>query len=304
MSLAGQDLTNNEIKSIADAIYQKINNDTTIRSIALKTLMFTGDTSTTELGVYVATQLLLYLDKPGKRFSIVDRSKMKELFKEVKVAETGLIDRDGPKLGRARSIHVLLEGTLHNKGNYLEVTLNATQLETTTTAHSVQGFITITPSIQKMLKKGNTTKPLSKTEPKPIDKKTKNTTYYSVFKKNELKFDLLHCEKKGRYIECEFRIENEGRNDAELYVYSQGSRIINKDGGIEYNISTLKLAEKTNSEQINKTITGTGYIIGLFTFENVIESPTTLSKLELKCWSGSEGWFSVDINDIPVTNNQ
>jgi hypothetical protein len=152
-----------------------------------------------------------------------------------------------------------------------------------------RGYITKTPSILEMVKASP-----------PVGGGGTDGNALQIFKKDNLIFALKELKQIGNTLECDFDIINEGREDIELYIYDENSRAINKEGGYEYGVSSLKISEKSNSNQINKTIVAGSNFPAKIIFSNVRETVTDLSKINIKCWGTAIGWFIVDFTEIGV----
>ena len=121
-----------------------------------------------------------------------------------------------------------------------------------------------------------------------------------IFKKDNLKFELMECYQSGQTFECVFQITNEGNDDLNLNVYNRESRAINAQSGYEYNVATIKLADKINSNEVSKTLIANSPIKAILSFDMKGGTVENLSKIEVKCWADKIGYFHAEMRNVQV----
>ena len=84
-----------------------------------------------ELGRYLAEELSVALVNDAKSFSVIDRTHLKSLLREHKLASTGLIDpQTARQLGKIAGVDTLVTGTLTAFGDSVKLTVKALDTET------------------------------------------------------------------------------------------------------------------------------------------------------------------------------
>lgn len=287
--LHSQSLIYEECKQISDIFIAKLEKNPKIKNIGV--VDFTNDKGQiTPLGKYLSTQFYNALMNSNKRFTVIDRSQLNALFQENNLRESGLLNAgEGSQLGRLKGIDAIVSGTTQEFSNYIILNVKIIELETGTALDVASGRISKTPSVINLIKEdipeGDS---IVVKRPKPI---------YN-FKRDDLIFNVTDCRKIGNFIECKMEITNTGRKNIDLYVYANDSKAMNKEGGYDYNVCSISLSGKTSSSQVVKTIPLNSFVIAVIDFSNVIENATTLSIIQLNCWTSDTGSFKVEIPNV------
>lgn len=126
------------------------------------------------------------------------------------------------------------------------------------------------------------------------------TKSMQLFKKNDLYFNLLSIKQFGQFFECTIEIENKGRENIDLYMNTDKSRSVNKNGGFEYKATTVKIADISNSNNIKKTLVVNSPVTAVITFTSNGDSIISFSQIEINCWAEDIGSFLIDFKDVPM----
>jgi TolB-like protein len=109
----------------------------------------------TELGRFLAEELSVALVSDAKSFAVVDRTHLKALLRENKLASTGLIDpQTARQLGKIAGVDVLLTGTLTAFGDSVRLAVKALDTETARILGAATAEIAKTKVIEELLGKG------------------------------------------------------------------------------------------------------------------------------------------------------
>src|SRR5262249_17809556 len=150
--------------------------------------------------------------------------------------ENGLLDvGQGAQLGRLKGIDAIVSGTTQEFSNYIVLNVKIIELETGTALDVASGKISKTPSVIDLIKEG-----VAKTDSVVI----KESQVLNNFKKDDLIFNVSDCRKIGNFIECKLEITNTGRKNIDLFVYANNSKAINKNGGYEYEVTSISISGK------------------------------------------------------------
>src|SRR5213592_154160 len=114
--------------------------------------------SVTELGRFLAEEVSVALSGTGKGLDVVDRTHLKALLQENKLAASGIIDPvTARKLGQIAGVDVLLTGTVTPFGDSVRCSVKALD---TATARIITAFtmeVAKTKAIEELLNRGITT---------------------------------------------------------------------------------------------------------------------------------------------------
>lgn len=293
-SLSAQNALDKEIEAIVNQLVTKMNNNAAIRTVAVADFTNLNGVPT-ELGKFLAEEFLFALANVNTSFSIVDRSRVNALLKEAGLSAQGLLDPSAAaKLGKLKSIDVIIVGTMTATGNYIRVNAKAIKLESATIIAPAKGDISRTPTINELEAKelgGDTRDTIDPKKPNP------KSTAQKTFKKDNILFELIGCKQSGQNIECSCRITSEGK-DADLRVSVGSSRLIDSEGS-DYQMQSVKIGNLSSTNQVNKTLVNDVSTPAVFSFGNNSAKVELISKIEINCTNG-DGWYFVEMRNISV----
>ncbi len=106
----------------------------------------------TQLDQFIAEEFSVALAGVGKGFRVIDRTRLKSIIKENKLAETGFIDpATASKLGNIAGVDALVTGTLTPFGDTVHLTVKVLDSETADVIDSAKSDIAKTPAINELL---------------------------------------------------------------------------------------------------------------------------------------------------------
>ena len=128
-----------------------------------------------ELGKYVAEQLMVNLVIVKKDFAVLDRANLKKILAEHKLTATGLIDpENAKKLGQFAGVDALILGTIVAKAKNVSVTAKIITTDTAEIVGAAKAEFLSDDSVQKLLSQAtpseepeSTGTPRSTTPPAP-----------------------------------------------------------------------------------------------------------------------------------------
>jgi TolB-like protein len=251
----------------------------------------------TELGRFLAEEFSVALAGGGKGFEVVDRTHLKTLLKEHKLAETGVIDPStAKKLGQIAGVDALVTGTITPLSDSVRLSVKILDTATAKVIGASSCDIAMTKAIEKLLGKGIETE----TERKTSFSTTK--ALMSVEEKAFL-FEIQSCKLFGQTITCSLLVTNKG-NDRELHInaecdacYDLNTRIFD-DSGNEYRWSDLQIGNKRGDKQVKNLLVSGIPTKMVISFARVPERLNRVSLLDIGCHS--KGGFRVQFHNVPL----
>ena len=109
----------------------------------------------TEFGRFLAEEFSVALAGAGKGFDVVDRTHLKSILTEHKLASKGLIDpATARKLGKIAGVEALITGTITPFGDTVRLSVKILDTETAKVIGATRGNIAKTQAIEELLSRG------------------------------------------------------------------------------------------------------------------------------------------------------
>jgi hypothetical protein len=208
----------------------------------------------------------------------------------------------------------IVYGTIERVGDYLKVNIEVVEnSKRNDNLAAARGRFVLTPVIQEMLH--STSRPTeSRPQPTvvstpgpsdpgpsgPVISTTPKGGTAITFKHDNLHFEVSGCVQTGRDVECKLNILALEK-DVTLNTYINNTRIIDANGGYEFPVSEMKLADlSTTRNRVEKTLVADFPIEGIFRFRNINRKLVSIARLEISCHSNHGGYFLAKLNNIPV----
>jgi len=306
--IVAQNRMDEEIRQLTEQLVAQLNSRAEIRTVAIAD--FTNlDNQATPLGKFLAEECRTSLiGSTNRRFTVINRSQLEALMREAGMDADGLINSNtAARLGRINGIDAIVFGVLTPTAGFVRVNLQATHLETTNAVAGVKANITRTPSITALEKVNE--QPVAK--PAETDRNNKGANPQgteiipnrsaSSYRKGNIEMELRGCRQTGAQMECSLKITSR-IHDTDLYIYTNGSRIMDATAGYEYSPANLKLADQYGDDSVKKTIVGDHSAELILYFSNIRQALRQISRLDIHCWSHTTGHFIADLRNITVTN--
>ena len=257
----------------------------------------------TDLGRFLAEELSVNLVSAGKGFQVVERTRLKTILEEHKLAQTGLIDPEtAKKLGQIAGVDAIITGTVTPLMDVIRVSVKVLAVDTARIIAAASGDIPKTKAIQMAFfsveeksvpVSGTKTETVSVKEPPAQDKK-----YIDTNSVNGFDLILWQCYRKGSDIELLFNIWN---NKQQRTVTLQGrAHVIFDEYGNEYKSSLIRIADKeSDSFGVSKEIIVDTPIPMTILFKGISERVTKIKLLRIDTDSNAFG--ILEFRDIPVS---
>jgi len=211
----------------------------------------------TELGRFLAEALSVDLVNDARGFEVIDRTHLKSILQEHKLATTGVIDpQTARKLGQIAGVDALVTGTITPLGD--SVRLSVKVLDTTTArmigAYSVD--VPKTRAIEELLAKGiGGSQPSSGPEPAGGGQAAKAVSV----EENDLLFVLRVCRRSGSVLSCAGSITNKAGERRQASLSSDYTQVVD-DLGNSYKVRRVGFG---NADQSQEQVTiGRGAALG------------------------------------------
>jgi len=268
----------------------------------------------TELGRFLAEDLSGELVNDARGFRVIDRTHLKALLQEHKLAATGLIDPETARqLGKIAGVDTLVTGTITSAfGDTVRLMIKALDVSTAEVIGQNTVDIPKTKAIEELLAKGisstrNTTTPQI-TSPPPADP----GALVASQKVDSFSFALKGCQQSGARILCKLLITNQGE-DARLVVSGRNvfsragnkrSRIIDVAGN-EYSAEMVGLGNMANEGEVQNLLVSGVPVSLTLTFGEVTPDTNGVALLEIVCYRYKDNifngtGFSVQMRNIPL----
>jgi TolB-like protein len=174
----------------------------------------------TELGRFLAEELQGALLAEARGYSVIDRTHLRVLLQEHKLASTGLIDpQTARKLGQVAGVRCLVTGSLTPLGDTVRMSVKAVDVDTAQVVAMLAVDIPKTETVLLLLKKTIVAVTTSAAAVNAGNSTTTAPTTASVtVVVHNVRFELLGCRREGEFIACDMRVTNLAA-DSDLTIY-------------------------------------------------------------------------------------
>ncbi len=187
----------------------------------------------TELGRFLAEEFSIDLLADAKGFEVIDRTHLKAILQEHKLATTGLIDpQTARKLGQIAGVDTLVTGTIIPLGDSVRLTAKVLDTSTARMVGASTADIPKTRAIEELLAKGiGSSQASTLSENRTTSDARAGGGPFSV-EENDLLFVLKSCRRSGRALSCVGSVTN--KSDRRLSVYFGSGVQVVDDLGNQY----------------------------------------------------------------------
>ena len=261
----------------------------------------------TELGRFLAEQLSVALADVNPDVRVVDRTHLKTLMREYRLASSGIIDpASAQKLGQITGVEILVTGTLTPFGDSVKISAKALETKTAVIVASANADIPRTRAIDELLNRGLSAGTGSDTLKPALNRDSASVPPAQTVEANGFSFLLSSCKLSSDTLICSFQIINR-RDDRRLVImanYSSRSRIIDSSGH-EYPGGETRLGSNSYGGRASNGMVRGVSVAATLTFPRVPSPVASIALLEISCYAEgimeNNGHFSVQFRDVPVT---
>lgn len=201
----------------------------------------------TELGRFLAEEFSVALAGSDQGLRVVDRTHLRSLLQEHKLATTGLIDpATARQLGKIAGVEALVTATLTPLGESVRLSVKVLDTESADIIDAATGNIPKTEAIAELL--GNTVATESSSGSRSLSPDPPGSPQQTVTI-GGIKFDLLGCRRSGQRVRCEFLVTAlEADDSLRLYAGRCGSptsRVFDSSGN-EFTAAAAYIGAQSN----------------------------------------------------------
>ena len=186
----------------------------------------------TELGRFLAEEISASLAESAKGIEVVDRTNLKVIIQENKLAATGIIDpATARKLGQIAGVDSLITGTLTPFGDTVHLSIKILDTATARIVGATRGDIPKTKAIEELLGHGALSTPQvnnggtptqAPAPPVPPPPPSVASGQYS-----NIRISIRLCQRAGEWINCFGTIVNQASGSQEVMFHSDTYMIDN-----------------------------------------------------------------------------
>ncbi len=284
-----------EIDELAAAMTARL---ATVNKSAVAVVDFTDlEGNVTQLGRFLAEELSAALVGAGSGFELVDRTHLKSILQEHKLAATGIIDpATARRLGEIAGVDALVTGTLTPFGDSVRVAAKVLDTETAKVLSAERINIAKTQAIAELLATGiPLTSPSGPAPPPPVAL-PKPSAEQQRYVGGKFEYVLEGCRDSGSNVVCRMTVTNTGQ-DAELWINDDATKLFDNYGR-EYKSSQFQLGDKQSSTQVRKMMISGIPIPASVTFQGIAPTATSIAVLQVQVASGS--WITFKFRDVAL----
>jgi TolB-like protein len=276
--------------------------------------------NSTALGRFLAEEFSMALTESAQSYEVIDRNHLATLLREHQLTASGLLSRltNTRKLGEISGVQALVTGTLTQfGGENVRVSIKILDVNTAKLIGARQCNITQSDTITALLEKGIAanevvTSAAAAPAPQPsaqsltAPSKTKATVAEEeaselMAETDRFAFEIEHCERNGRRIECRLAVLNRSANRS-LWIQAR-SRMFDGDGQEYYaggaSIASAQADFDSHNDYVTKDLLSNVPSTITVAFDQVPSSTQEIRALELVGGVNSKG-FSLTFRNIPI----
>lgn len=202
------------------------------------------DGNPTELGRYLAEEFSDALFAEAKSFEVIDRTHLKAILQEHKLATTGLIDPSTARmLGQFAGVDTLVTGTITPFEEHVHLSLKVLDTETAKILAADTIDIPRTKTISDLIGPGSSSAEGATPARTELQQPNAPSALPPGVFSNQILFASRGCQDKGGAISCVFTVTNKADSDREVVITSD--TFVVDDQGNQYNQPNLAFGGHT-----------------------------------------------------------
>jgi len=283
-----QPLLTKEINTTVEPLVKELNRFEGVKTVAIATFTYEQYVEIPKAGQFLAEEFMTsFVQYRGKNFQMINRGQLKSLMDELKLDRKGALAPDNiPRLGRLKSVDVIISATVAVFTNNLRLNVQAVRLETGAVITGCRGMITLTPSLRKMLKQDDM----------EARKKGGSARGQAVsFQHQNITINLKECKRLNGNIRCTLQAESRDIT-THLSFYPKRSTVV--IDGQEVYISRASLGPDSGRGRVTSTLYADEPTD--MTVDFPVSNHPSLTRLSLSFYSADDGSFSANFENITV----
>ena len=249
------------------------------------------DGAVTHLGRFMAEELSVELAGASRSFQVVDRSHLRSLVQEHKLAAKGLIDPSTAReLGRIAGVDTLVTATLTPLGDSVRLSIKVLDSESAQVLSSSSCNIPKTQAVDSLLRRGVA---ISLAGGSPAGTVAGGGSSFPTVEREGIIFALQGCQRSNETITCHLTLTNQTQDKS--VDFNQGwTRAIDPFGD-EFYASMLYLGSSSHHGLVSRTLVRGISMKARADFEGLPREVRRLALVEF--YFG----FAVQFRDVPVS---
>lgn len=163
----------------------------------------------TELGRFLAEELSIALSESAKGFRVIDRTHLRTILQEHKLAATGIIDpQTAKRLGEIAGVDALVTGTVTPFGDSIRLSVKTLDVSTAEIVGASSVDIPRTKAIDDLLAKGIAGGARPAGAPSASQQPTQGSSGAVSVEDNDFLIEIHKCSRSGKTVNCEGSITN------------------------------------------------------------------------------------------------
>ena len=259
----------------------------------------------TELGRFLAEEFSISLAGSRKGFRIVDRTHLRTILKEHKLALTGVIDpTTAKKLGQIAGVDALVTGTITPFGESVRLAVKILDSSTGDIIDALSGDIAKTKAIEELLAKGIDTETRE-----PMTTSASTSPAGRAVEASGIILSPVKCFRKVDVMECTISFQNKSNEEVRLRIGPRPSHLIDNRGN-KYPVTILIGDKSSHYSPIEEAFLPQMPVNVHFLSKDVAPTAThmsaviSISRPEVRRGGATTGWGKdklVGVRNIPIT---
>jgi TolB-like protein len=262
----------------------------------------------TELGRFLAEEFQGALVNQAQGFRVVDRTHLKALLQENKLAASGIIDpQTARQLGRIAGVDALVTGGITPLGDSVRLSIKLLDVSSAEVIAMSSIDVPKTAAIAVLSDQAITSSGSAATGVASSRAASSSSPSQLSTSMGDVQLDLLSCQRAAMTVKCEFRVTNNGPDrDVEFGGRRENGTRAYDDAGVMHQLTTIDLARR--HDDYNETL-ARGRLISkvptslVVTFNQVDASARIFSALYIGGEMGTSSFYNgreAIIRNVPI----
>jgi TolB-like protein len=175
----------------------------------------------TEFGRFLAEEFSVALATGSGGFEVIDRTNLKTLLQEHKLAATGIIDpQTARKVGEIAGVQALVTGTVTPLGDSVRLSVKVLDAQSAKIVGGVSADMPRNKAIDELLRKGISSGCISSSEVKTEPHTEQNVPQSASVEIKPFLFLFQGCRKTESEVECYGNVSNKTERDQRLSIWT------------------------------------------------------------------------------------
>lgn len=239
-----------------------------------------------ELGRFLAEEFQSALVAAAKGFRVIDRTHIRTILQENRLAATGVIDHSSARqLGKIAGVHALITGSMTPLADVVKLSIKVIDASTADVLAMIPLDVPRTGAVSALLSRSLESAPTGlptakDASPKGLD--SGPATPLVIASARGIQIEMEPCTRRASAVSCVGWVTNPG-DDAPLYISARGSRFWD-DQGNEYGISRVTIGNKVlSTSNITPVRLASGVRTRFAVDVDGAVSGSTFSRIVLEC---------------------